>query len=193
MITDDPMQRLPWTRDRLTLEEFEQWVASRKEAGRAIDIEICELARWPALDADPYGIVTVKGELPEEMCQIGTNRWVRSPESRGWIWEGDLPTEKGKAMYDRIHREWEAYKTLVNRFENAANTFKLHDESDFATRTSSSWDVAWILREAIMDFADGRGVLDVGTIFHFVDYAIEAGIRSGRARRELAPPHGAAK
>jgi hypothetical protein len=36
------------------------------------------------------------------MQQIGTNRWVRSPESRGWVWEGDLPPAKFKAMYDRI-------------------------------------------------------------------------------------------
>jgi hypothetical protein len=31
--------------------------------------------------------------------------WVRSPESRGWVNEGDLPPAKAKAMYDRIHRE----------------------------------------------------------------------------------------
>lgn len=56
----------------------------REDAGRAIDIETCELGRWPANDRDPYGILEAKGELPEAMFQIWTNRWVRSPESRGW-------------------------------------------------------------------------------------------------------------
>jgi hypothetical protein len=37
--------------------------------------------------------------------QVGTNRFVRGPHSRGWVWEGDLPVQKGKAMYDRIYRE----------------------------------------------------------------------------------------
>lgn len=93
----------------MTLVEFEQWVARRPEAGRAIDIETCELGRWPAYDADPYGLQDRRGDLPEEMKQVGTNRFVRSPDSGGWVWEGDLPDEKAKAMYDRIHREWEEY------------------------------------------------------------------------------------
>jgi hypothetical protein len=40
-----------------------------------------------------------------ELIQIGTNRFVRSPNSRGWIYEGALPIAKGHAMYDRIERE----------------------------------------------------------------------------------------
>jgi hypothetical protein len=102
-------ERLPWTRDQITLAEFEAWIATREDAGRAIDIETCELGRWHALDVDPYGIREARGEEPYE--QIGTNRWVRSPASNGWIWEGNLPTEKARAMYDRIRREyalWEA-------------------------------------------------------------------------------------
>jgi hypothetical protein len=42
------------------------------------------------------------------MKQIGTNRWVRSRESCGWINEEDLPLEKVKAIYPRIEREREA-------------------------------------------------------------------------------------
>jgi len=102
MISEDEMQCMPWTRDLMTLEQFEQWIASREEAGSAIDIETCELGRWAALDTDPYGIRTPRGEEPYE--QIGTNHWVRSPESRGWIWEGDLPPEKVKALNDRLVR-----------------------------------------------------------------------------------------
>jgi hypothetical protein len=59
-------------------------------------------ASWAAYDADPYG---ARPDLPEEMKQVGTNRFVRSPESRGWVWEGDLPHASGHAMYERIHRE----------------------------------------------------------------------------------------
>jgi hypothetical protein len=101
----DPQQAMPWTRDEVTDEQLRKWLISRKEAGRAINIETCELGRWPANDMDPYGIRETLGE--EVYCQVGTNRFVRSPETRGWVWEGDLPAEKGKAMYDRIHREWE--------------------------------------------------------------------------------------
>lgn len=101
----DVLHRMPWTRDQLTEEECRQWLASREEAACQIDIETCELGRWYANDYDPYGIRNVS----EEMYQFGTNRFVRSPESRGWVHEGDLPSPKGGAMYDRVHREWQAY------------------------------------------------------------------------------------
>ena len=101
------MQRMPWTRDCLTREQFDAWLVSRKEAGRGIDIETCELGRWKAYDCDVYGA----RELPREMQQVGTNRYVRSPTSNGWINEEDLPVWKYCAMYDRIQRRrrlWEA-------------------------------------------------------------------------------------
>ena len=163
----------------MTLEEFEQWVASRPEAGRAIDIETCELGRWAALDVDPYGIKEARGEEP--YTQVGTNRFVRSPESRGWVWECDLPTEKAKAMYDRIYRDYEAFQALEKKFEHAATTTKLRDENN-----ESSWEPAWIVRDAVRAFAAGRGVLDVETIRLFVHSAIRAGITAGRSRREPA-------
>ena len=102
----DKLTAMPWTRDQMTLAEFELWVASRKEAGLKIDIETCELGRWYAHDLDPYGVLLAKGELPDELQQIGTNRFVRSSESRGWVHEGDLPTAKGQAIYDRIGRDY---------------------------------------------------------------------------------------
>jgi hypothetical protein len=64
----------------MTIEEFEQWYASRKEVARSIDIETAEIARWAAYDADPYGILEAKGELPESMQQIGKSSWVRTPQ-----------------------------------------------------------------------------------------------------------------
>jgi hypothetical protein len=104
-MTDDEINRMPWTRELMGHAEFQEWLASRKAAGAAIDIETCELGRWHAYDADPYG---ARPDLPEEMQQIGSTRWVRSPESRGWVNEEDLPEASGIAMYDRIHREWDA-------------------------------------------------------------------------------------
>jgi hypothetical protein len=103
----ETMNDMPWTRDQLTREQFDAWLASRKEAGRVIDIETCELGKWAAYDCDVYGAL----DLPPEMRQIGTNRYVRSPTSNGWINEEDLPIEKFCAMYDRIkrvYRLWEA-------------------------------------------------------------------------------------
>jgi hypothetical protein len=55
-MTDDEVARMPWLRGLMTREELVAWLASRKEAGRAIDIETCELGKWPADDCDPYGI-----------------------------------------------------------------------------------------------------------------------------------------
>jgi hypothetical protein len=103
-ITEEEIQRMPWTCHLMTAHELQWWVASRKDAGRIIDIETCELGRWYASDLDPYGV----SRDPDLYVQVGTNRFVRSPESNGWISEKDLPVEKFKAMYDRIHREFEA-------------------------------------------------------------------------------------
>ena len=111
-MTDDELQRMPWTSGLMTGEELAAWVATREAAGRAIDIETCEIGRWPAYDLDPYG---VRADLPDEMKQIGTNRLVRSPESSGWVWEGDLPPAKVGAMYDRIAREWALWEAAIDR------------------------------------------------------------------------------
>ena len=61
---------MPWTRDQLTPQEYRQLVASREEAGRAIDPETCEFRCWYALDADPYG---ADPDVPEEWQTIGKN------------------------------------------------------------------------------------------------------------------------
>jgi hypothetical protein len=111
------LQAMPWTSDLMDIDEFRDWVASRKDAAATIDIETCELGRWPAYDCDVYGLRMARGELPEEMHQIGTNRFVRSPQSDGWVHEGDLSPVQVKAMYARIkreYREWEAAKPAAS-------------------------------------------------------------------------------
>src|SRR5882724_9797614 len=104
MITDEELQRMPWTRDAMTNEEIQSWLASRKEAGLAIDIETCELRHWKAPDADPYG---VRSDLPPDIQRVVSNCFVRSPASNGWINEADLPMEKVWAMCARLDRNAE--------------------------------------------------------------------------------------
>jgi hypothetical protein len=93
-----------------TIEEIERWVSTRKEAGRQIDIQTCDIvARW-TYEADPYGLLMAKGELSEPMQQMGRTRFVMSPDSDGWINEEDLPVEKVKELYARLQCEHAAWK-----------------------------------------------------------------------------------
>jgi hypothetical protein len=38
----DKVEAMPWTRDQMTRDELRGWLASRRAAGAAIDIESCE-------------------------------------------------------------------------------------------------------------------------------------------------------
>jgi hypothetical protein len=105
----DHIAAMPWTLDQFSADELRQWLASRKGAGAKIDIETCELGWWYAQDADPYGIQQALGEFPEAMYQVGRNRFVRSPDSQGWVCEDDLPTDKVHALYARLQRERESW------------------------------------------------------------------------------------
>jgi len=124
----DTLQAMPWTSDLVTLEEFQLWAASRPEVGLKIDIETCERGSWKAYDCDVYGLQEAKGELPEEMRQVGTNRFVRSPESRGWVNEEDLPFEKREALYERINREADTYENYLKRPKNSRELWQAKDE-----------------------------------------------------------------
>jgi hypothetical protein len=101
----DRITAMPWTLDQFSGDELRQWLASREGAGAKIDIETCELGWWYAQDADPYGIREALGEFPEAMHQIGRNRFVRSPDSQGWVAVEDLPKEKIRAFFARCERE----------------------------------------------------------------------------------------
>ena len=70
----------------------------------------CEPGSWKAYDLDPYRVREILGNpLHPEAQQVGTNHFVRSVNSIGRVWEGDLPAASVKAMHDRIEREWHAY------------------------------------------------------------------------------------
>ena len=102
------IHHMPWSRHEMTHEQLRKWLASREEAGKLIDIETCEIGCWYAnANGDVYEI---RGDIlgEEEHLEKGHTdkfNFVRSPDSDGWVCEGDLPPAKGMALYDRIYRE----------------------------------------------------------------------------------------
>jgi hypothetical protein len=94
----------PWRLHELTDDECREWLASRKDAGRKIDIETCEIGRWYINWIDPYGIRKALDEEPPQEYDgyIERDLFVRSPESRGWINVSDLPEASQVALHDRI-------------------------------------------------------------------------------------------
>ena len=109
------------TRDQLTHGELRRWLAGRKDAGRLIDIETCEILKTGACDDDPYGIREMLGENPYD--QRGSNLFLRSPDSDGWIWEGHLPSEKHEALYARLKREANTYENYLQWARDSKATF----------------------------------------------------------------------
>jgi hypothetical protein len=97
IMTDDEMRCMPWTRHLMAPVDLVRWVAGRSEAGQAIDINSCELGRWPADIADPYGV----GDGKSEKKEIRTERFVRSATSNGWIHMDDLPIQKKIDMFEK--------------------------------------------------------------------------------------------
>ena len=95
-MTNAELNAMPWTANLMTVEELFEWLASRKEAARAIDIESCELGQWKSCPADPYGVLDLSSE------NFGARWFVRTAESRGWIAAVDLPDDKYEAMMDKV-------------------------------------------------------------------------------------------
>jgi hypothetical protein len=81
------------------LEEKMRWEDGRKEAGKRIDIETCEITHFYGGFPDVYGI-----GLPNYNCGEW-NLFVRSSEEDGWVFVQDLAEEKQKALHARISRE----------------------------------------------------------------------------------------
>jgi hypothetical protein len=97
------------TNNTKTPEAYAAFVANRREAGRLIDIETCELHSREAYAYDMRGIRDVYGVLgiPErrpETSKLGIDYFVSSPTSDGWISEQHLPPEKREAILARIPR-----------------------------------------------------------------------------------------
>jgi hypothetical protein len=102
----NPLHAMPWTYKQMSEQELRWWLASRKEAAREINVETCEVGCWFADEQDPYGFENIIDKTEDTEASINRCRFVRSPESNGWIWVGDLPTEKLKALSDRGDREY---------------------------------------------------------------------------------------
>ena len=95
-MTHAELNAMPWTASLMTTDELFEWLASRKGAALAIDIEYCELGQWKSCVADPYGVLDWSSE------NFGTKWFVRTPESHGWIAAVDLPGDKYEAMMDKV-------------------------------------------------------------------------------------------
>jgi hypothetical protein len=122
----------------MTQEEFAAWVASRKDAGAAIDIETAELNGLWVPQSDPYA-----EWAPARECQdnedIKPHYFVRGPDSGGWVWQGDLPDDKRAAMQARIDeherkvREYYAHRKAAGRLidiETCETTWRFADDLD---------------------------------------------------------------
>jgi hypothetical protein len=103
-------------KDTARMRAHDAYKANRKEAGRVIDIETCEIMNLYCSDFDPYGTFPLDeyphDDLLEQLRDGASKCWlVRSEESEGWIVEADLPPEKRQAMHARLERSralWEA-------------------------------------------------------------------------------------
>jgi hypothetical protein len=76
-----------------------EFLASRKAAGRVIDVETCKIGKLAVNVADPYGVY--RGEV--DAC-IGNLLFVASLASDGWVLAYDLPEDKRRALDARIDR-----------------------------------------------------------------------------------------
>ena len=108
-----------------THEAHDAYVTNRREAGRVIDIETCEIACWYTFSFDPYETYPWDDDPPDdvsEQCRTHLEKccWVRSEESDGWIVEHDLPPEKQQALprqYKRTLNLWYAARALHPLYE----------------------------------------------------------------------------
>ncbi len=63
------------------------------------------------MDADPYGVrPLVQIDVEPEFYLF-----VRSPESHGWVFEGDLPTDTRLALNDRVKLEHALFLAAVEK------------------------------------------------------------------------------
>ena len=83
--------------NKMTKEEF---LATRRAAGRMIDPETCEIWDEYCQILDPYGV----DPPPDECCCIGRLIFVRSSERNGPVCQYDLPDDTYLAVCARISR-----------------------------------------------------------------------------------------
>jgi hypothetical protein len=106
-MTNDERQRLPWTRDLMTLVEFDAWIVTRQAAAAAIDLDKCEVGCWAVENGDSYGRRDHRDHQPGPYDDQPADRenFIRSGTSDGWISECELPVERWKVLARRIEKE----------------------------------------------------------------------------------------
>ena len=82
-MTNAELNAMPWTASLMTPDELFEWLASRKEAARAIDIKSCELDQWKSCAANPYGVLDWSSEdfgtkwlSARRKAAAGSRRWI---------------------------------------------------------------------------------------------------------------------
>jgi hypothetical protein len=103
---ENNMHTNTYTDAAMTMDKFRDWVASREAAAATIDIETCELGWWYGELLDPYGLIGAQGELLEEERMVGRNKFVRSPDSGGWVHERDLSPAAARGDVRPLEREY---------------------------------------------------------------------------------------
>jgi hypothetical protein len=144
---DDEISRMLRTRDLMPLEEFQRWVASREEAGLKIDIETCEIGRWYADGSDPYGVRMASGEWDERYISPDKFFFVRFVGSRGWICEGDLPSDAHMAFVKLLaEHKVQVLATLARRPSDLVEPFRWRERFTARSfewfRDQRSWEEA---------------------------------------------------
>jgi hypothetical protein len=71
------------------------WLASRKEAALKIDPTTALISRAYVYPANPYGVYS---EIPDYAKEVTDDYYARAPESKIWVYRGDLPKETAHAL-----------------------------------------------------------------------------------------------
>jgi hypothetical protein len=86
----------------MTQGEIDEFLAIRREAGKAIDPETAEVWWMFAYTLDPYDLGL---DLPKEEQQVGREYFARVPGSDIWVLFDDLPVATGKTLWTRYKHE----------------------------------------------------------------------------------------
>jgi hypothetical protein len=135
------------TNNTKTREAHDAYVANRREAGRVIDIETCEIACLRANYFDPYGTDPWDNDRPDDpLYEQAKTYWgkclfVRSEVSDGWIIAEDLPEEKWQVLERRMEGERKLWAREEKLWEAACAAHPMYevDTHEMATVGWFKW------------------------------------------------------
>jgi hypothetical protein len=96
--TDQEREAVEENKRLLTQTERDEWLEVRRQEGKNIDPETAEVTFWWTEVLDPYGVY----DLPEEHHCVGRSYFAMRPGSKICVWDGDLPEETEKRIWERI-------------------------------------------------------------------------------------------